>query len=325
MLSPDNAADPAPPRSSATEKRAKLRALQARRALKEKAAAEEAASGAEQQDEFEGVPATRPRSLSMISDGSRGSPTGSPRSGRRTVRDIAMLNTTIKNQKAKIQTLLSKDTEQQHRIETLEHELDAKGQELRAEKMRSMLEAKASSDTAAGNTAFQESEAEISRLHKHIEELAETHKADFAHAQEDADGLRQQADEAAAEVEAMRSQIEQLRLILMAQGAAALPADWFERLMARDGGANGGGDDDAGGEDATVVAEYEAALEEAYAELEELRSHKGRSNAESSYLSGTLDDYEQEILEQKNEMVRLQEKSANHDKEVRSHLWSSLM
>jgi septal ring factor EnvC (AmiA/AmiB activator) len=36
----------------------------------------------------------------------------------------------------------------------------------------------------------------------------------------------------------------------------------------------------------------------------------------SSYLASTLDDYDEEMKAQRAEMARLQEKSANHDKEV---------
>lgn len=261
-----------------------------------------------------GSPGSRARSLSVKSDGS---PSSSPRPGRRNVRDIAMLNTTIRNQTAKIASMEAKEAEQQQRIDALEHDLEARGHELRAERLKAS-QAEGEGDAQPTNVAFLESEAEVTRLHKHVEELAEEHKAALTAAAADADAQRVRADESAAEVEAMRAQIEQLRDILMAQGSSALPANWFEMLMARDGGV--AGTESGGADDAGVMAEYEVALEEAYAEIQELRADRGRSKDQSNSLWGTLDEYEQDLAEQKAEMARLQEISANHDKEVMLHL-----
>mmetsp|Transcript_18866 Transcript_18866/g.55956 ORF Transcript_18866/g.55956 Transcript_18866/m.55956 type:complete len:1838 (+) Transcript_18866:503-6016(+) len=301
--------------TSASDKRARLEALKAKRRMMQ-AAADPASP-----KKADGEALGRARANTRGSD--PGSPEASPRLARRShVRDVAMLNTTIKNQKAKIEALLENETKQQKRIDALEHELDGKGHELRTARMRASSLSAGSDPTnvdtpATPSKAFLESEAEIARLQKHIEEMTDGHKAKLLTAQQDLDKQQQRADEAAAEVAAMHSQIEQLRNILMSQGSAELPPDWFERLMASSGGAG----EVNGGADAAEVAEYQTLLEEAYAELEDLRgASKGRQAMDrSGILSGALDQAEDELAEQNERLQDLERLVVENEKEISKH------
>lgn len=222
---------------------------------------------------------------------SGGSPTSSPSSSRRVgkVRDVAVLTNQLNRLKTQVQTLTQSEADSKSRIETLQRKLEEKSDEIRKERARVMPAEGTSGcgddDDGArsmDDERFRESEEEIARLRANLEQAAEAHRAELAAVMEDAELQRERADEAADEVDAMRAQIEQLRDILMANGSANLPENWFELLMERTAGgvANGSTPTSAVPSDLGDVAEYEAALEEAYAELEELRAVKGRVTAE---------------------------------------------
>jgi DNA repair exonuclease SbcCD ATPase subunit len=282
------------------EKRARLLAMRNARKLEASASEPSMMSSTAPSDGDSSPRLERPRSDSTKSGGSGslargrsdsirsgGSPVSSPSTNRRVgkVRDLAVLTNQLNRAKAHIATLTQGEADARSRITTLERKLEEKSDEIRSERAK---RASAEEDTGdsggrseADNAAFRESEEEITRLRQNAELAAEAHAAELAAAAEEAELQRERADEAAEEVDAMRAQIEQLRDLLMANGSANLPENWFELLMERTAaGGTAVAGTGASAENPGDVAEYEAALEEAYAELEELRAVRGRVTAE---------------------------------------------